>query len=119
MFAEDRQAIDERAALIESRALALATAAVDVGAPWARRLGTAPTDAKARTAWMLSVATVAAYRDRYRIESDLPTGGGGSSHAQGVDRRWAQSAAREAQRLATATGTGRSIAAPAPAISLR
>ena len=44
MSAEDRQSIDERAELIEARALALATAAVDDGAPWARHLGTPPTE---------------------------------------------------------------------------
>lgn len=117
MSAEDRQAIDERAALIETRALALATAAVDGGAPWARRLGTAPTEPQAREPWLLAAVTVAAYRDRYRVESDLPAGGGAARDAQRADRRRAQCAARDAQRLAHETGTDRSLATPASAIS--
>ena len=87
MSFEDRQSIDERAELIEARALALATAAVGAGAPWARRLGAAPTEPRANASWLLAVATVAAYRERYEIESDLPTGGGSSSDAQRPDRR--------------------------------
>jgi hypothetical protein len=117
MPAEDRQAIIERTELIEARAFALATEAVDAGAAWARRLGRPPTDPKARAAWMLSVATVAAYRDRYKIESDLAAGGGAANDAQRADRRRAQWAAREAQRLAGETGTDRRLAAPAHAIS--
>jgi hypothetical protein len=117
MSAEDRKAIDERTELVDARALTLATAAVDAGAPWTRRLGRPPTDPKARTAWVLSVATIAAYRDRYKIESDLGAGGGAAHDAQRADRRRAQLAAREAQRLAGETGTGRMLATPAHAIS--
>ena len=118
MSAEDRQSIDERAELIESRALGLATAAVDAGAPWARRLGTPPADPGARESWLLAAAAVAAYRDRYMIESDLPTGGGATSDAQRADRQWAQWAAREAQRLAVEADTERRVATPAHAISV-
>ena len=62
--------------------------------------------------------TVAAYRDRYKIESDLPTGGGNSSEAQRVDRQRAQWAAREAERLADENGTDRRLATTAHAISV-
>lgn len=116
--AEDRQAVDERTELIEARALALATAAVDAGAPWARRLGRPPADPNDHASWMLAAATVAAYRDHYKVESDLPVGGGAVHDAQRVDRRRAQWAAREAQRLAADTGTERSIATPLHAISV-
>jgi hypothetical protein len=118
MSAEDRQAIGERTELIEARALALATAAVDAGAPWTRRLGRPPADPKGRKSWMVAAATVAAYRDRYKIESDLPTGGASSSDAQRADRRRAQWAGREAQRLAAASGTDRRVGTPAHAISV-
>jgi hypothetical protein len=117
MSAEERQSIDERTELIEARALALATAAVDAGDSWTRRLGIAPSEPKARESWLLAAATVAAYRDRYKVESDLPAGGGASRDAQRADRRRAQCAAREAQRLAAETGTDRSLATPASAIS--
>ncbi len=118
MSAEDRQAIDERTELIQARALALATAAVNAGAAWARRLGRPPTDPKDQTAWMLAAATVAAYRDRYKVESDLPVGGGTAHDSQRADRRRAQWAAQEAQRLAAETGTDRRLATPAHAISV-
>jgi hypothetical protein len=117
MSTEDRRAIDERTELIEARALALATAAVDAGAPWARRLGRPPADPNHHASWMLAAATVAAYRDRYKVESDLPVGGGAAHDAQRADRRRAQWAAREAQRLAAETGTDRRPATPAHAIS--
>jgi conjugative relaxase-like TrwC/TraI family protein len=117
MSAEDRQAIRERTELIEARAFALVAAAVDAGAAWARRLGRPPIDPKDHTSWMLAAATVAAYRDRYKIESDLPVGGGGAHDAQRADRRRARWAAREAQRLAAETGTHGRLATPAHAIS--
>ncbi|MEQ7845807.1 MobF family relaxase [Nocardioides kribbensis] len=94
MSAEDRQAINERAELIEARALALAAAAVETGAPWTRRLGTAPTDAKASELWLFAAATVAAYRDRYRIASQLPIGSGANHEAQRADRQRAIAALR-------------------------
>lgn len=118
MSAEDRQAIDERTELIEARSLALATAAVDAGAPWARRLGRPPADPNDHASWMAAAATVAAYRDRYKVESHLPVGGGAAHDAQRADRRRAQWAAREAQRLAAETGTDRRLATPSHAISV-
>lgn len=118
MSSDDRQAIDERTELIEARALALATAAVDAGAPWARRLGRPPADPNHHASWVLAAATVAAYRDRYKVESELPVGGGAAHDAQRADRRRAQWAAREAQRLAVETGTDRRLATPVHAISV-
>jgi conjugative relaxase-like TrwC/TraI family protein len=118
MSAEDRHAIDERAELIESRALALAIAAADVGAPWTHRLGMPPIQPKAKELWISAAATVAAYRDRYTIESDLPTGGRAMSDAQRADRQRAQWAAREAQRLGVGADTERQATTPAHAISV-
>ncbi|WP_156411685.1 helicase C-terminal domain-containing protein [Nocardioides sp. Soil805] len=117
MSAEDRQAIDERSELLKARALALATAAVDAGVVWARRLGRRPNEPTGLRSWMLSVATVAAYRDRYKVESDLPVGGAAAHDAQRADRRRAQRAARDAQHLAPDAGTDRRVATPAHAIS--
>ena len=119
MSAEDRQAIDERAELIEARARALATAAVDAGAPWARRLGTAADRAEghANRGWTRqrqSPRTATATRST----SDLPTGGGSSNDAQRADRRRAQWAARQAARLATGADNDRRVSIPARAISI-
>ena len=89
MAAEDRQAIDQRKELIEARARALAEEAVASGEAWTRRLGRdhggAPMDA---------ATTIAAYRDRYKITSDLPVGGGAKTDAQRADRGRAQAALR-------------------------
>jgi conjugative relaxase-like TrwC/TraI family protein len=94
MSADDRRSIDERAELIETRALAVATAAMDAGAPWTRRLGTAPTEARANELWLLAAASVAAYRDRYKITSPFPVGGGSKHVAQRADRERALAALR-------------------------
>lgn len=91
---EDRQAIAERKELIENRARALAEDAVVSGAAWVRRLGPAPQDDKERQHWLEAVATVAAYRDRYDINSNLPAGGGAASDAQRADRQRALRAVR-------------------------
>lgn len=116
--AEERQSIDERAALIEARSLALATAAVEGGAAWALRLGRPPTDPKDHTSWMLAVATVAAYRDRYKVSSDLPVGGGATADAQRADRRRAvQAARRAADSAAESTPAGRKVVADLRAVS--
>jgi conjugative relaxase-like TrwC/TraI family protein len=116
MSAEDRQAIEQRADLIEARAMTLATAAMDAGAPWTRRLGTPPMDPTTRTYWMRAVSTIAAYRDRYGAESDLPTGPGLTSEAQRADRRRAELATREARQLAVPIVGGassqRNVASP-------
>jgi conjugative relaxase-like TrwC/TraI family protein len=118
MAVEYQQAIDERAELIEDRARALALDALAAGAPWARRLGTPPTHRRARQIWMDAVAAVAAYRDLYKVESDLPTGGESSSDAQRADRQRARSAARKAVRLAADATEARQIMVPGNAISV-
>lgn len=82
MSAEDRQAIDQRKELIELRARALAEEAVSGGDAWTRRLGQHHGGASIDTA-----TTVAAYRDRYKVMSDLPVGGGAKNDAQRADRQ--------------------------------
>ena len=53
-----------------------------------------PSERDARTRWLDVAATVAAYRDRYKVTSDLPVGGGASNEAQAADRRSARVAVR-------------------------
>ena len=62
---------------------------------------------------------VAAYRERYQVESDLPTGGGAKTDAQRSDRLRAQWAAREAQRLGAEAGSDRRVPPLVHAISVR
>ena len=117
MSAEDRQAIDERQELIESRARALADSAIDSGAAWARRVCGRPEGGRDGDRWMDAITTVAAYRDRYKVSSVLPVGGGADSDAQRADRQ----RALRAVRVAGANGAiGRGpvpVAASARAVS--
>jgi hypothetical protein len=116
MSVEDRQAIAERKQLIESRARALAEQALASGAPWTRRLGTPPHDATDRERWLDAVTTVAAYRDRYDITSNLTAGGGATNDAQQVDRQSALQAARSAS-AATGGQRGRAQSVEVPSLS--
>jgi conjugative relaxase-like TrwC/TraI family protein len=93
---DDRRAIDERKQLIESRARALADDATASDARWIRRLGRIPDGPAARDRWLEAASTVAAYRDRYGVTSDLPAGGGAASDAQKADRLRALQSVREA-----------------------
>ncbi|MGH9191449.1 MAG: ATP-dependent DNA helicase, partial [Acidimicrobiales bacterium] len=61
---ELRQALTERAALIEQRADALVSRAITAREPWIARLGPPPTDPGRRLLWEQAASTVAAYRDR-------------------------------------------------------
>jgi conjugative relaxase-like TrwC/TraI family protein len=97
MSAENRQAIDERKELIESRARALAEDVVARQEAWGRRLGSRPVETGGEEAWFAAASTVAAYRDRYKITSDLPVGGGTKNDAQREDRQRALAALRAAR----------------------
>ncbi|MFE6507637.1 MobF family relaxase [Nocardioides sp. NPDC057767] len=109
-------ALGERAALIESRARSLATDAARTNAPWLRDLGPMPIDPAARVRWLDPVTTIAAYRDRYQIESDRPLGAGVGSVAQRDDADRATLALRDARDVAAAHAFSAS-ARGAPSIS--
>jgi conjugative relaxase-like TrwC/TraI family protein len=103
MSAEDRQAIDQRKALIESRARALLDVGIGGGTAWTHRLGEPPQDPTQREQWVRAATSVAAYRDRYKITSDLPLAGSAANDAQRADRRRAQIALRETVALSIAS----------------
>lgn len=107
-----RQGLEERADLIEARAAALAEAAVVTGSAWTRRLGDQPADAALFGEWMSAVATVAAYRDRYQVTSDLVVGPGPRTAAEGADRTLALAA--QARAVAVSFGSGRYQASAGP-----
>lgn len=109
---EDRQAIDERRELIESRARALAEDAIASDARWIRRLGRIPAEPAERGRWLEAAGTVAAYRERYGVTSDLPAGGGAASDAQKADRISALRAVREAAAAAPSETQPPPIARP-------
>jgi hypothetical protein len=106
---ELRQALAERAALIEQRADALVSRAVAAGEPWITRLGP-PDHPAARLLWERAAATVAAYRDRHGVTDPAnPVGQarGGGQWTRRADRRQAI-AAIVAARRASGIGTGES-----------
>ena len=96
---EMRFALDQRRDLIEARALHLAEVAVVARAPWVRRLGEPPLHGPAQARWITEVATVAAYRDRYLIDSRFPLGDRPTSDAQRLDAARAKAALRRAKGL--------------------
>jgi conjugative relaxase-like TrwC/TraI family protein len=106
MSQDDAEALEARAALIESRATALVTEATGQGAPWILSMGQPPSEIEAKKRWTASAVTIAAYRDRYGIVSALPLGGRPESKAQEFDRDRARLALHEARALGT-TNRGR------------
>ena len=100
MADEMRRALAERQELMESRAIALAETAVAHREPWLRRLGEAPIDPQLRDEWMRQVRVVAAYRDRYAIESRSAVGSDAVTDAQRLDAARARQAARRAASMA-------------------
>jgi conjugative relaxase-like TrwC/TraI family protein len=60
----------QRDRAIESRAVLLAVQAIQGQEAWTRRLGHPPKDPGRRNEWLDTVATVAAYRERWAIQSD-------------------------------------------------
>jgi hypothetical protein len=100
---EMRQALAERAALIEQRAETLVALALEAGEPWIAKLGPPPADPVRRLRWERAAATVAAYRDRHGVTDPAnPLGEpkGSGQWTRRADRRRAQAAADEARRIA-------------------
>ena len=89
-----RDALDERARLIEQRARAVVEQALAHDETWIRGLGTPPRDPIRRDAWMRAAGTVAAYRDRYSGDHD--------ADRASQPRREDQAAARKALHQAVA-----------------
>lgn len=94
-----RQALDEREELIEQRAYAVLDNALTDREPWAAHLGSPPAEEKQVAQWRAAARVVAAYRDRYRIDSDAPLGPEPSSDGQKIDAARAVAALRQAQHL--------------------
>jgi hypothetical protein len=102
---EMRQALAERAALIEQHAEALVEQAIAAEAPWLERLGPPPPDPASRLQWERAAATVAAYRDRHGITDPADPFGepkGGGQWTRRTDRQRAQTAVLHARRLTAA-----------------
>ncbi|MHB1734404.1 MAG: MobF family relaxase [Ferrimicrobium acidiphilum] len=100
------QALHEREAAIEQRARVLVERAMAKNAEWIQQLGETPTDPVRREVWLAHFATVAAYRERWHVESHTVIGkesNVGSIEQLGHWRR-ANLAIKEAARLAKSSG---------------
>ena len=112
MDAEMRQALDERADLIETRADAVLDTAIEDNQPWSAALGPIPQDPRAQRLWRQNAKVVAAYRDRYGVTAHHPIGPEPDSAAQRIDAARAKTALARAQRLTTAASDRPSRPAP-------
>ena len=95
------QALIERERAIEERAIALAERAIEEQAKWVQHLGQMPSDPTHQAAWLVNVATVAAYRERWSITGNSVIGKQEcvDSIEQLGQRRRASSAIKAATRL--------------------
>jgi hypothetical protein len=111
------RALQERDEAMERRARELAEQALHDGAAWARRLGPAPVAPGKKEAWLRSLSTVAAFRERWGVSSgSLPLGPDSAvTSIEGlVHRRRAEAAIARAIGLANGPAPG-PIGATSPA----
>jgi conjugative relaxase-like TrwC/TraI family protein len=101
MPADMRRTLSELGDLIEQRADTLTKHAIQNNQPWIASLGPTPSDPARRATWQQQIRTVAAYRDRYRLNGTDPLGQPPSSQGQRLDHHRAALAARRAQTAAT------------------
>ncbi|HUA49564.1 MAG TPA: MobF family relaxase [Solirubrobacteraceae bacterium] len=99
MPADIQRTLTELRDLIEQRAAALASHAIQDSQPWARRLGPPPADPARCAAWEQQVRTITAYRDRYQITGGDPLGPAPTGEGQRLDHERADAAARRAQNI--------------------
>ncbi|MGO9899918.1 MAG: MobF family relaxase [Solirubrobacteraceae bacterium] len=91
------RALREREQAIERRASALLERAIGEQAGWLRRLGRPPQDEQLRTVWLREARVVAAYRDRWAVQTPEPVDQRASAHTieqVGHQKRAAGAAAR-------------------------
>ena len=98
-------ALAERQRAMEQRALALAEEATVQGQAWVRALGTLPRSSVQGERWFKEVSTVAAYRDRWQIESERPLGAAPDRGdlEQLIQRKWALAAGERAKAIHSQT----------------
>ena len=95
-----RRALTERRELIEARADAVLDRGLSDGEGWVTVLGAVPSDPQRLAAWRRSARVVAAYRDRYRVETGTALGAPAESTSQKRDRVAAEAALKAAQSVA-------------------
>lgn len=105
MTEEMQRALLERAELMEGRAEAVLSAAIDESAPWVADLGAEPSDPRHSAVWRRAAQVVAAYRDRYRITDRPLLGVAPDSTSQRLDRARAEAALRRIEQLSRVQST--------------
>lgn len=104
LSAEMRKALTERRELIQQRTEAVLDQALSERQEWALALGDAPAEAKSAVVWRRQAQTVAAYRDRYGINTRTPLGPAPDSDVQKIDAARAKAALTRLRDLAGAEG---------------
>lgn len=107
-----RAALDQREALIETRADVVLDTALTENAPWTKAIGTPPTDHHQAATWRKATRTVAAYRDRYRITSQTPLGPEPATAAQKIDAARARAALDQARVAAETLDNAHVVRSP-------
>ena len=103
--------LQERDESMQRRARALAEQAVEQSQAWVHRLGTPPSDPLARARWIEALTTVAAYRERWKIDDhSRPLGPGGRARTiEAINQRnFVLAAVNRASRLTYAPEMPRS-----------
>ncbi|MHB8290174.1 MAG: MobF family relaxase, partial [Acidimicrobiales bacterium] len=106
------RALDERADAMEARARMLATEALARQAPWTQAFGLCPVGPQAEV-WLASVATIAAYRERWDVHTRTPLGGEPKTSEWIGHRRRAEAAVQRAIAVGQPVTPGVTIEAPA------
>jgi hypothetical protein len=96
-----RRTLSELGDLIEQRADTLTEHAIQNNQPWVASLGPTPSDPARHAAWQQQIRTVAAYRDRYRLNGTNPLRQPPTSQGQRLDHQRAALAAHRAQAATT------------------
>jgi hypothetical protein len=86
------RALEDRDRALEQRARILAEQAVAHGERWTRTLGSVPTDPVRRERWFAGASTVAAYRERWGVNGQIPLGPDAKSIEQIGHRKRAEAA---------------------------
>lgn len=99
MTPEMQSALDERRRLIHERTSAVLHDAIAAKKPWTGALGKQPESKAEARAWVRHGLTIAAYRDRYQIDSDDTIGPPPASTAQRIDAARATAALSLIRRI--------------------
>jgi hypothetical protein len=86
------RALEDRDRALEQRARILAEQAVARGDTWMRALGPVPADPVRHERWFAGISTIAAYRERWGVEGQVPLGPDAKSIEQIGHRKRAEAA---------------------------